>query len=116
MCKINGRKLKEIREKKGYTLQEVANVCGVSYSTISKYENEINNPSDTTVDKICLLLKINKDDIKISDVGYSFTQGESKIAKAARQRKEFIRYSTPRRQRISFRIIQVQMKKWKSKR
>ena len=46
MCKINGKKLKEIREREGLTLQDVAKGCGVSYSTISKYENEINNPSD----------------------------------------------------------------------
>ena len=56
MCKINGRKLKEIREREGLTLQDVAKNCGVSYSTISKYESEINNPSYETVDKICFLL------------------------------------------------------------
>lgn len=50
MCKINGKKLKEIREREGLTLQDVAKGCGVSYSTISKYESEINNPSDATVE------------------------------------------------------------------
>ena len=39
MCKINGKKLKEIREREGLTLQDVAKGCGVSYSTISKYED-----------------------------------------------------------------------------
>ena len=87
MCKINGRKLKEIRERKGLTLQDVAKNCGVSYSTISKYESEINNPSDETVDKICLLLKINKDEIKIADVGYNFTSGEGKLTEKIRKKK-----------------------------
>lgn len=96
MCKINGRKLKEIREREGLTLQDVAKNCGVSYSTISKYESEINNPSDETVDKICLLLKINKDEIKIADVGYNFTLGEGKLTEKIRKKKGFIRYSTPR--------------------
>ena len=96
MCKINGRKLKEIREREGLTLQDVAKNCGVSYSTISKYESEINNPSDETVDKICLLLKINKDEIKIADVGYNFTSGEGKLTEKIRKKKGFIRYSTPR--------------------
>lgn len=96
MCKINGRKLKEIREREGLTLQDVAKNCGVSYSTISKYESEINNPSDATVDKICLLLKINKDEIKIADVGYNFTSGEGKLTEKIRKKKGFIRYSTPR--------------------
>lgn len=67
MCKINGRKLKKFREREGLTLEDVAKVCGVSYSTISKYENGIHNPADATVDKICLLLKINKNDIEIAD-------------------------------------------------
>lgn len=96
MCKINGKKLKEIREREGLTLQDVAKGCGVSYSTISKYESEINNPSDATVDKICLLLKINKNDIEVADVGYSFTQGVSRTVDYARRKKDFIRYSTPR--------------------
>lgn len=87
MCKINGKKLKEIREREGLTLQDVAKGCGVSYSTISKYESEINNPSDATVDKICLLLKINKNDIEVSDVGYSFTQGISRTVDYARRKK-----------------------------
>lgn len=96
MCKINGKKLKEIREREGLTLQDVAKGCGVSYSTISKYESEINNPSDATVDKICLLLKINKNDIEVADVGYSFTQGVSRTVDYARRKKDFVRYSTPR--------------------
>ena len=96
MCKINGKKLKEIREREGLTLQDVAKGCGVSYSTISKYESEINNPSDATVDKICLLLKINKNDIEVADVGYSFTSGEGKLTEKIRKKKGFIRYSTPR--------------------
>ena len=44
MCKINGRKLKEIRESKGYTLQQVADRTGVTYSTISKYETGVITP------------------------------------------------------------------------
>lgn len=96
MCKINGKKLKEIREREGLILQDVAKGCGVSYSTISKYESEINNPSDATVDKICLLLKINKNDIEVADVGYSFTQGVSRTVDYARRKKDFVRYSTPR--------------------
>lgn len=61
-----------------------------------KVESEINNPSDATVDKICLLLKINKNDIEVADVGYSFTQGVSRTVDYARRKKDFVRYSTPR--------------------
>lgn len=96
MCKINGRKLKEIRESKGYTLQQVADRTGVTYSTISKYETGVITPKDETVNKICILLKVDKKEIEIADVGYSFMSGESKITNNIRKRKGFVRYSNPK--------------------
>nr|DAN90562.1 MAG TPA: helix-turn-helix domain protein [Bacteriophage sp.] len=95
MCKINGKKLSEIRMKKGLSREELATKIGMSKSSIEKYEIGTANPSDKVVDKICLLLKINKNDIEIADVGYNFTSGEGKITEKIRKSKGFIRYSTP---------------------
>lgn len=95
MCKINGKKLSEIRMKKGLSREELATKIGMSKSSIEKYEIGTANPSDKVVDKICLLLKINKNDIEVSDVGYSFTQGISRTVDYARRKKDFVRYSTP---------------------
>ena len=95
MCKINGKKLSEIRIEKGLSREELATKIGMSKSSIEKYEIGAANPSDKVIDKICLLLKINKNDIEVADVGYSFTQGISKTVNNARQKKEFVRYSTP---------------------
>lgn len=44
-------------------------------------------PKDEIVDRLCLLLKINKKEIKVADVGYSFTSGESKIVSETRKRR-----------------------------
>lgn len=96
MCKINGKKLSEIRIEKGLSREELATKIGMSKSSIKKYETGAANPSDKVVDKICLLLKIDKNDIKVADVGYSFTSGESKTVNNIRKKKDFIRYSTPR--------------------
>lgn len=95
MCKINEKKLSEIRMKKGLSREELATKIGMSKSSIEKYEIGTANPSDKVVDKICLLLKINKNDIEIADVGYNFTSGEGKITEKIRKSKGFIRYSTP---------------------
>ena len=95
MCKINGKKLKEIREEKGMTQRGLAKKVGASQNAIWNYENEKCNPSEELVDKICLILKIDKNEIKIADVGYRFTSGESKIAEKVRKTKGFIRYTTP---------------------
>lgn len=96
MCKINGRKLKEIRENKGISAKELAEKVGLSRSAINHYESNIDNPKDETVDKICLFLKINKNDIEVADVGYNFATGEGKLTEKIRRKKGFIRYSTPR--------------------
>lgn len=96
MCKINGKKLSEIRMEKGLSREELATKIGMSKSSIEKYETGAANPSDKVVDKICLLLKINKNDIEVADVGYNFTSGEGKLTEKIRKKKGFVRYSTPR--------------------
>lgn len=95
MCKINGKKLEELRVQAGMTKAELAKMLGVSGQTITNYENGKSSPSDENAKKICMILKISKDDIEIHDVGYSFTNGESKTVCAARRRKGFKRYTSP---------------------
>lgn len=95
MCKINGKKLAEIRRENGLTQAQLAKKMGVSEATIGFYENGRTNPPDENVDKICVILKINKGDIEIQDVGYSFTDQRSKVVNNVRKRKGFIRYLTP---------------------
>ena len=74
MCKINGVKLTEMREKAGMSQKALAKELGVTENTISNYETGKSNPSEGKVKKLCFILKINKDDIEIHDVGYSFSE------------------------------------------
>ena len=59
MCKINGKKLSEIRIEKGISRMELASRIGLSKSSIQKYETGVANPSDKVEDKICMIIKNN---------------------------------------------------------
>ena len=95
MCKINGKKLKEIRTNAGMTQKDLAKLLNVSEASIGYYENGKTNPTDENVDKLCMLLKINKDDIEIHDIGYNVLNGAGKITERVRRQKGFKRYTTP---------------------
>lgn len=95
MCKINGKKLSEIRIEKGLSRAELATKVGMSKSSIEKYEIGAANPSDKVADKICMILKVNRGEIEIHDVDYDFTHGESKVVGAARKRLGNRRYRKP---------------------
>lgn len=52
-----GEKIKEIRKKRGFTLDEVAERLGVSVSTLSRYESsQITKIPVTVIEKLCLAL------------------------------------------------------------
>lgn len=95
MCKINGKKLSEIRIEKGISRMELASRIGLSKSSIQKYETGVANPSDKVADKICMILKINRGEIEMHDVGYNFMDQRSKTVDKYRMQKDFHRYSTP---------------------
>lgn len=94
MCKINGVKLTEMREKAGMSQKALAKELGVTENTISNYETGKSNPSEGKVDKICFILKINKDDIEIHDVGYDFAGSMGKTYEKYRKAKGFRHYMT----------------------
>ena len=95
MCKINGKKLTEIRMERGLSRADLATKIGMSKSSVVKYETGVANPSDKVADKICMILKVNRGEIEIHDVGYNFMDQESKTVHRVRTQKGFHRYSTP---------------------
>lgn len=96
MCKINGRKLKELREGANISQTKMATEIGIGRSTLSDYERNITEDIPTeTVDKICMILRINRNEIEMQNVGYDFAQGESKTVSTVRREKGFVRFSTP---------------------
>ena len=95
MCKINGKKLEEIRVNAGLSQRQLAKEIGISQYTISSYERGKTSPSDENVERICAILKINKEDIEIQKVNYRFLDGEGEVTKKMRQSRGFKRMYLP---------------------
>lgn len=95
MCKINGRKLGELRAQTGISRKKLADELGLSSKTIGNYETGYTEPTSEVLDKICFILKINREDVELQNVGYDFSIGESKTVASTRKQKGFVRYRTP---------------------
>lgn len=62
-----GLKIKEFREKKGFSQQELADLVGISKQMISHYEKGENTPRMGTLDKIAKALNVKKLDLLSSE-------------------------------------------------
>lgn len=59
-----GQRLKEIRKERGMTATELAELCGLSQTTISKVENGRWSASVDILSKICEVLDARLDIVK----------------------------------------------------
>ena len=98
MCKINGKKLGELRTKLGYSQRALATELGVSQTMVGFYERGVSEPSSETLDKICMILRISRDEVEIHDVGYIYSSRESRTVHNERNRLKKMglpRFATP---------------------
>lgn len=51
-------RFKNLRQLRGLTQQEVAELCGISQVQVTRYENGLNKPNKETLSKICEGLNI----------------------------------------------------------
>ncbi|WP_433778634.1 DUF4870 domain-containing protein [Flavobacterium anhuiense] len=58
-----GKKIKEIRKKKGLSQEELAETSKVNLRTIQRIENDENEPRGKTLNLICEVLDINTEDV-----------------------------------------------------
>lgn len=64
-----GKRLKEVRELKGFTQEYLALKINKSVRTVSSYENDLTNPPIDVLAEICSVLKISSDYLLgISDI------------------------------------------------
>lgn len=78
MCRINGKKLNEIRISRGLSQRDLAEKLNMSQNMISQYENGKVNPPDDVVERMAVVLKINKGEIEdIQKVNFNFCNGTS---------------------------------------
>lgn len=88
-----GKKIRELREARNMSLEDVARMCGTSRQAIYKYENEI--VTNIPYDRIILLAKaLNatpsqlfdwEDDKKISPDELALTEGEKALIRLLRR-------------------------------
>lgn len=110
MCRINGKKLEEARTNAGMSQRKLAELSGVSQNVISRYETGKTNPSDETVERICMILKVSKDSIEIKNVGYDFLNGEGNTTARVRKEKGFQRYMSPIETENGLKVEEIQKK------
>ncbi len=55
MINLVAKNLKELRDKNGYTQEQVSEYLGITQSNLSKIENGERNFNMTLLDKLCLL-------------------------------------------------------------
>lgn len=78
---ILGKKILEIREKKGVSQQQLATKAGLSKALITHIETGKRYPSDKALQKIIEALEISEDEILTEDVKTEFLK---KIAQEAK--------------------------------
>lgn len=53
-----GKKIRNLREEKKFSLQELAKEAGISFSFLSEIENELKIPSNNVIEKIAKALSV----------------------------------------------------------
>ena len=61
-----GNRLKEFRKKRGFTLSQLAEISGISVSSLSKIERDLNVPTVVNLQKICSALTITINDLAVN--------------------------------------------------
>ncbi len=56
-----GQRIQEIRQEKGFTQTQFAELLSTTQSTVGKYEREELQPSVETIVKICKLFEVSAD-------------------------------------------------------
>lgn len=62
MCRINGRKLNELRISRGLSQRDLAEKLNISQNMISQYENGKINPSDDGVERMAVTESVECDE------------------------------------------------------
>lgn len=64
-----GSRLKEFRKRRGLTLAKLAEISGLSVSSLSKIERDLNVPTVVNLQKICVALNVTINDLAVGEQG-----------------------------------------------
>lgn len=86
-----GKKVRELREIKGYTQEELAKMIGVSLKTISRYESGESKPRYRKIyDKLAEILDTTHDHLVTDEENFILNAREKYGAKGAKDAEEMI--------------------------
>ncbi len=73
---IFGRFLQDLREKRGFTQEQLARTAGVSVQSIAQWEKGLNKPPVSTLQKVAQILNVRVDELIASRLKSNVTQEE----------------------------------------
>ena len=56
-----GKRIMQLRKEKGYTQEQLAELCGVSAQAVSKWENDVSCPDISILPQLAELLGVTTD-------------------------------------------------------
>jgi transcriptional regulator with XRE-family HTH domain len=103
---MNAARLKELREQKGLTQEELAQVVGSSQRQISKYENGIQQPTSPVISSLADALNTTADYLlgKTDDPAVPLKGDLSAMEKHA---VELIRHASPDKRKEMLRVLEA---------
>ena len=97
-------KLKKIRDEKGYTLDYVAKMTGINKSMLSKYENDLSDPSCKTLEKIVDFYNISIDELFLRDA-FVICESDNKYIRTSEPFLQIIEYFKETEEEMSTNFI-----------
>lgn len=89
---MNGKKLRAVREKRGFTQEELGALVGTTLHQIWRYENDKTSPNSEILTQIARILKVSvdylldlSDEPKSEDTNPDLTKTERKLLDAFRR-------------------------------
>jgi transcriptional regulator with XRE-family HTH domain len=106
-----GLKLRTIRKEKGYTMDQLAEIAGISKRMISHYETQVKRPSIDKIELLAQALNVSVKELMETKDSPKDKKTESKTFLKIMKKVRVIEKLTEREQRIIFNFINTIIEK-----
>lgn len=98
-------KLKELRKEKGYTLDYISKITGINKSMLSKYENNVSDPSCKNIEKLADFYNISMDTLFSRNHYIVSEDDEDYVIRTSNEMLEVIEYFKNTKEELSTNFI-----------
>ena len=85
-----GIRMRQLREDKNYTLDQLSNITHIGKSTLSKYENDIIKPTLKNLYKLADALNVSMDYLSGRDINIVSSKDKNKVMKISKEDYEIL--------------------------